>query len=473
MKNTKITAGIIAALTSASITSVSLGDTLTVGPNLIDYDFITITAAISAGINGDVIEIAPGLYPENLVISDKDLTLRNAGGGTVTVFGQSLDKCLRTSGATTDTVLEGIIFTDGFSATAGGGVSIEGGSHAIISDCYIENSSSTTVGGGLYVSGTAIVTNTTIRNNTTTSNGGGIYLNGSQQSTFIGCTIEQNSAAEGGGLAYAAAGDIADFSGCTFFLNSASSRGGAIAVLGTTLSGTVDLDQCVLEMNHADGAGGAIWISDKDVFRALNSVFANNNAVGIGGAVRNEQVFEAINCTFVGNSVDATGVNDTFESNRPDADTNLLNCIVVNDSSGSHAGAGNYLVTYSLIPEAFDVVPDSNGNFNADPMFTDELMGDYSLMAGSGAIDAGNSQGSLGGVNILNVLTDLAGNVRNLDDPDTTNIGLSTWELCIDLGAYEYQPAAGQSCVADINNDGVLNFFDVSAFLAAFGAGCP
>ena len=27
--------------------------------------------------------------------------------------------------------------------------------------------------------------------------------------------------------------------------------------------------------------------------------------------------------------------------------------------------------------------------------------------------------------------------------------------------------------IADINNDGAYNFFDVSAFLAAFGDGCP
>ena len=30
-----------------------------------------------------------------------------------------------------------------------------------------------------------------------------------------------------------------------------------------------------------------------------------------------------------------------------------------------------------------------------------------------------------------------------------------------------------QECVADINGDGVLNFFDVSAFLSSFNAGCP
>jgi hypothetical protein len=121
---------------------------------------------------------------------------------------------------------------------------------------------------------------------------------------------------------------------------------------------------------------------------------------------------------------------------------------------------------------------DSFGNFNADPMFADPMNGDYSLLAGSPAIDAGNSRGMLGSpsigiIDVLDLDTDLAGNVRNLDDPDTANTGVSTWELCVDLGAYEYQPNPAPSCTADINMDGSLNFLDVSAFLSAFGDGCP
>ncbi len=34
-------------------------------------------------------------------------------------------------------------------------------------------------------------------------------------------------------------------------------------------------------------------------------------------------------------------------------------------------------------------------------------------------------------------------------------------------------PQPPEPCMADMNGDGVLNFFDVSAFLAAFSAGCP
>ena len=35
------------------------------------------------------------------------------------------------------------------------------------------------------------------------------------------------------------------------------------------------------------------------------------------------------------------------------------------------------------------------------------------------------------------------------------------------------QGGGGSACTADLNNDGALNFFDVSAFISAYSAGCP
>lgn len=465
------------ALAIAATGSVSLADTITVGPDLGTFDYITITAAIANAASGDEILIAPGLYAENLIVSGKDLALRNAGGGTVTVFGQDLSKCFVSSGTTTDVVLEGITFTRGSSATAGGGVSIEGGSRATIIDCVIEDSHSDFAGGGLYMSGGGTVTNTIIRNNTSSGNGGGIDLRGGLVKSFVDCLIEGNTGAEGGGLSYSTVGNLAGFEGCTFRGNTATSRGGAIAMLGiagNSSAAIMDVRTCVFSMNHAQNVGGAIWISDQDVFRSLNCVYELNTAENAGGVVRNEQIFDAVNCTFVNNDVIAAGVSDSFESNRADADTNLLNCVVVNASAASHTGSGDFNVSYSLIPEGPAGEADGNGNFSADPMFVNPGGGDYNLLAGSSAIDAGNSRGVLGPVDVLDVDTDLNGDVRNLDDPDTENTGLSTWELCVDLGAFEFQPSGGGAdCPADLTGDGVLNFFDVSAFLSAYNMGCP
>ncbi len=462
----------------AIVAPSAFADTLTVGPSLTEYDYITITAAIANAAGGDEILIQPGLYAENLLITGKDLALRNAGGGEVVVFGQDLNKCMRVTGAGTDVVLEGLTFSNGFSTTAGAGVAIEIGTTAQITDCVIENSHTTGSGGGLYMSGGGTVTNTIIRTNSADAAGGGIHIAGTLPKAFIDCVIEDNGASDGGGFGYASAGDVATITGCSFRSNIASRWGGAIALLGTASQGVMKPRDCVFSMNHAGNAAGAVWVSDQDVLQALNCVFEFNTAADIGGAVRNEQIFEAINCTFVGNDVLAGGVADTFESNRADAVTNLLNTIVVNASAASHAGSGQLRPFYSLVPEAPAGTPDADGNFSGVPMFVDAANGDYRLSSDSPAIDAGDSRGVFGGasfgyINILDVQTDLDGETRNVDDPETDNTGVSVWELCIDMGAYEFQPEDAPACTADLNNDGILNFFDVSAFLSAYNAGCP
>ncbi|MCA9302780.1 MAG: hypothetical protein KC996_01520, partial [Phycisphaerales bacterium] len=335
-------------------------------------------------------------------------------------------------------------------------------------------------GGGLYMSGGGTITNTIIRNNTSTVNGGGVYLAGTLTKSFVGCTIEGNTGVEGGGIAYAMAGLLADIVDCSFVGNNATSRGGGIAVLGTTSLGIVITESCIFEMNHADFGGGAIWVSDLDVFRGVNCVFRENIAETDGGVVRNEQTFQATNCTFYNNSAVSPTAADSFHTYRSDANTNLLNCIVVNDSANSNQGPGNFVNTYTLLPEGPTGTPNASGNFDANPMFVDPMgtdgdaSNDFMLMPGSPAIDAGNSRGDLANISVLDTMFDLNGDVRNLDDPATSNTGVSTWELCVDLGAYEFQPTpAGPACVVDFVQDGILDVFDVFEFLNQFNAGCP
>jgi predicted outer membrane repeat protein len=472
MKNTTkaVTAIMLSALAGSAAAEV-----ITVGPSLTDFDYLTITAAIAGSSSGDEIVIAPGIYPENLTISGKDLTLRNAGGGTVTIFGQGLARCLILTGGTNlEVVLKDLIFTGGLD-DVGAGIAVGQAFTAIIENCIIEGNDATNEGGGMYISGVASLTNVIIRGNTAGVRGGGIVSTTSLGSTttLVDCVFEDNTAANGGAYAYAKPGELATIVGCTFRNNTATSRGGAIAVYGTAAVGTLRVDDSLFDSNRAEDAGGAIWVSDQDVFRAVNSVFMGNSAANAGGVVRNEQIFDATNCTFYDNDVDAAGINDSFEALRADADTNLLNCIVVNDSAGSKSGPGDLVATYSLIPDVSNTEPDGQGNFAGDPMFIDAPMGDLRPSAGSPAIDAGNSLGALGSVSIVLLPTDIAGQNRNLDDPDSTNIGVPAWALNIDMGAYEYQPNPQPDCLADLNGDGVLDFFDVSQYLNLFSAGCP
>jgi len=64
----------------------------------------------------------------------------------------------------------------------------------------------------------------------------------------------------------------------------------------------------------------------------------------------------------------------------------------------------------------------------------------------------------------------------HLSDTDSYSCSVTTSEgeqQISDDVIFAVRGTQGQDCTADLNGDGVLNFFDVSAFIAAFNAGCP
>jgi hypothetical protein len=124
-------------------------------------------------------------------------------------------------------------------------------------------------------------------------------------------------------------------------------------------------------------------------------------------------------------------------------------------------------------------------------MFADPDNGDFRLSAGSPCIDAGDNTAVPG-----DIATDLAGNPRFVDDPDTVDTGDGDPPI-VDMGAYEFQglpcpwdldgdsnvfvtdllmllanwgPCDG--CPADFNDDGIVNVLDLLALIANFGP-CP
>lgn len=470
---------ITATLTLACLAGSSLGQTTrTVGPDF-TFDHLTITAALAASSNGDTILVEPDVYPENLIISGLDVTIANAnpGAGEVVIFGQGLDRVmLLPSGAGSDLVLRDLVFEGGSSldSGSGGGLAVSAGNSAVIERCIFRNNEADRDGGGLFIAGVATVRDSVFENNLAGDDGGGIYIGGSSADAALEDLVIRGNLAEstGGGVAYQSIGERASFTRLTIEDNTAAEQGGGFALLGGSSGGVARFDDSTFIGNASlNSRGGAFWVSDLDTGRAVNCLFIDNSAPLSGGAVRNEGFFDAINCTFVGNVTD--GVAGTFDTNSGDT-TLIVNCIVVNDSPDSHVGVGTFLPLFSIVPEAPTGTPDSNGSFNADPMFVDASSGDYRLMAGSPAIDAGRSLGTFGEIDITSIAFDLDGAVRNRDDADTPNTGVAVWDLNIDIGAYEFQPAGVVSdCLADQNLNGVLDPGDFTAWVANFNAGCP
>ncbi len=451
---------------------------ITVGPGLGVFDHITITAAVAASVSGDEIVVEPGLYPENLVIGAKTITIRrSATPGEVTIFGQSLGSVIDASSA--NLTLRDLTLSGG-AAPVGAGVYAPSNSTLVVENCVIESnhaSGGSELAGAIYASKSLVMRDSVVRNNSATGRAGGVELRGAGPHLIEDCLFENNAAGttnttneSGGAIVVSVFANEVRVTRTTFRNNSSTGRGGAVAIFDFSTR----FDDCTFETNTSP-RGGALWISDGDLVRANNCLFVGNDASAFGGVTYNEEIFEAVNCTFVGNTDSSD--TDSFWDTRVDSQTLLLNCVVTNPGAGSYGGIGIFLPAFSLIPEAPSATPDIDGNFNADPMFVDAAGGDYRLFAGSPAIDAGDSLGGIS-VSVLSLATDLDGNVRNLDDLDTPNTGVPAWELNIDLGAYEFQPAGAPGLpgcsIADVAEPyNTLDFSDVLGFLTAFGAGCP
>ncbi len=92
------------------------------------------------------------------------------------------------------------------------------------------------------------------------------------------------------------------------------------------------------------------------------------------------------------------------------------------------------------------------GNLDADPMFSDPAAGDFTLAAGSPAIDAGDPA-----FTPEPGRTDLGGGPRLAD-------GDGDGKAVVDIGADE-RPG----CAADLDGDGAVGITDLLALLAAWG----
>lgn len=199
-----------------------------------------------------------------------------------------------------------------------------------------------------------------------------------------------------------------------------------------------------LFINNTAITGGAISSATDGEARVYNSTFCNNDADSIGGALRRlntDAIVFANSCIFFGN--------------LPTNSQIAINGVGDNDE-----------VNYSLVEGAF--TGPGTGNIDGNPMFVSAPSGDYSLMPGSPCIDAGSSDRYIGGP-----LSDLAGNDRGQDDPDTADSGEAIIGAVIDMGAFEFNSNSGvPDCPADQNFDGMLSPTDFTAWINNYNQGC-
>lgn len=333
-------------------------------------------------------------------------------------------------------VLDGGLFTENEAEVFGGAIHI-GESALLVADGPVIEGGSAYAGAGLAGSAgsTIRIENATIRDNSG-SLGGGVSVVGA--ASVIACTIEQNTALNGGGVAVFGDGFLR-LANTRLRSNVASDSGAALFA-----EDAAELVNCLVHGNVAPFASGAIatWIAGSSLSIANSVVVAN-----AGGGILNP------------------GPGNLIK---------VVNSIVWNDfaEGGQFIGAPPQVV-HSIVQGGFPGV----AVIDEPPAFFNAAAGDFRLLPGSPAIDAGANAGvpldalDLDGdgnhVELLPIDFTGAPRFRNASDTSPFECpGVAT----VDIGAYE---AAGTAmtppAIADLDGDGWVASSDLTILLASWG----
>lgn len=172
----------------------------------------TIQHAINQASSGDLIELAPGTYTENVTVS-QNVTIQGDFLSGATVNGNNTGPVFVINSMITAT-LSNLTITNGNAGSAsneGGGIQNNGGT-LTVTGCTINGNtagSSSPAGGGIFngTSSTLTVINSTIQGNTAIGGDGGGVAN-QASATFVNATISGNGANAGGGIANTVTGTL-------------------------------------------------------------------------------------------------------------------------------------------------------------------------------------------------------------------------------------------------------------------------
>lgn len=305
-----------------------------------------------------------------------------------------------TSGPTvTNCVFDGNSAAGGF----GGGMLSFDSAHPTILTCVFKNNSAV-AGAGManFSSSNSTVINCSFNGNFgATAGGGGMYLVGG---TIVNCSFHGNWATLGGGLHAIGSPTLIN---CTFSGNAAQS-GAGLYLEGNNAT----ITNCSIYGNFADFAGGGMWLDTHAVVD---------------------------NCILWANS-GPDGVDESAQIHVQAGTPEINFCNIQGLVSGGAFNSGISLINISADP------------LFADPAGADGMLGtaddNFRLTTGSPCIDAGNSL-----VVAAGVTTDLAGDPRFADDPDTPDTGFGA-PLVVDMGAYEFQ--AGGEPIPTVSQWGLV-----------------
>jgi len=339
--------------------------------------YSTIQEAVDASSTGDTILVEPDIYPENVRVENKSLTIEStAGCFQTTIDGKLKDVCIAFINAGNSALIGFEIVNGRGWLTRGGGIHV-GSSSPVITDNYIHSNYSWWSGGGIYVEiGAPIIKDNIISDNYLYDGfGGGIYAG------FSNVTIERN----------VINGNLADDNGGGIALESCSN---------------ISIESNKILENYSTIGGGIFLSNVAGTIR--NNFIGGNSSIDSGSGIYldTETYLDLVNNTICGNKS-----NNFFTGcmHCSDSTVYILNTIFWHDTGRQNyrryeisLESTNGYPTFCRVEfSCIEGVEDSilvgsgctldwrDGNFSADPLFKNEANHDFHLRSHSACIDVG------------------------------------------------------------------------------------
>ncbi len=421
--------------------------------------FCSIQGALNNARPGDVVEVMPGRYLENLIVPrgvklfgqcdpsspcdpslpcdpNRMVPAMNPGDASI-IDAEGAGSAVNILGSDPNTLIDGFRITGG-NSTAGGGLFVTG--DAVVCNNWISFNRATglsqfaALGGGIFISGNTIVVDNMIFHNTSViGQGGGIAVTAGfpiiTRNTIMGnktLAAPDGFYGYGGGISLLSPAPFgATVTGNIITGNRADQGGGGINIYNAlgTISGNSITGNIAGHRALSTGFGAGIEIAGDGVAQVtptvLNNLIWDNHALRAGGGI------------------DSILADPEFRSNNLFANTpsNF-------SGSGNPLGTGGNVSIDPNLPPGF-LVPDIG--------FSHVDAGHTGVFCESDITDPGCPTPD-GGRRVLVVdigTTDFAGNARRFDGSST---GETADFLLPDIGAYELTPGGS---IADLDGDGV------------------
>lgn len=348
----------------------------------------------------------------------------------------------------------------------GGAFRINNSNVDFINCSFFDNSTvkNFTNGGALYIDGSIISINQSTFQGNNAQSGGAIRLGSSSEAKISDSVFRSNIAAKGfGGIVVS--NSVLEALNCQFIDNHALQQwAGAV---GFSTGFKSKMTNCIFIGNTAPLFGGAVSMIETEP-SFTNCLFSANTADEGGAMMINQAQPNLINCTFAGNIGNKDG--GAFFSLGSQSSATIANCIFwENSDPGGDDESAQIFIDNGDVDIAFSCVQGLTGqlggigNIGDNPLFVDadgpdDIPGteddDLRLSSGSPCIDAADNTAVPN-----DVTTDLDGNPRFVDDPDTKDTGNGKTPI-VDMGAYEFQGLGVIEAQLDIKPGSCPNSFN-------------